>query len=41
MVYKVFDNKPSGSGIKKESFSNKELLENLIKKVHSTFIDNI
>ena len=50
MVYKVFDKKISGSGIKNEIISNKELEEELHtlnirkfkkKKVHSTSIDNI
>ena len=50
MVYKFFDKKSSGSGIKNEIISNKELAEELHKpiirnfkkrKVHSTFIDNI
>ena len=47
MVYTFFDKKTSGSGIKIENASNKEiaqelhkLLESLIK-VHSPFIDNI
>ena len=50
MVCKVFDKKNSGSGIKNENISNKELSEELHKpivrkfnkrKVHSPFIDNI
>ena len=50
MVYKVFDKKTSGKGIKNENISNKELVEELHKpiirkfnkrKVHSPFIDNI
>ena len=50
MVYKLFDKKFSGSGIKNEIISNKELAEELHKliirkfkkgKVHSIFIDNI
>ena len=50
MVYKFFDEKTSGSGIKNESISNKELEEELhkqnIKKfkkrnVQSPLIDNI
>ena len=50
MVYRLFDKKNSGSGIKNESISNKELAEELHKpiirkfnkiKVHSPFIDNI
>ena len=50
MVYKCFDKKTSGSGIKDENISNKELAEELHKpiirnfnkrKVHSPFIDNI
>ena len=50
MVYKFFDEKSSGSGIKNENISNKELTEELHKpiitkfknrKVHSPFIDNI
>ena len=49
MVYKFFDKKTSGSGIKNENISNKELVEKLHKpiirkfnkrKVQS-FIDNI
>ena len=49
-VYKVFDKKTSGRGIKNENISNKELAEELHKpinrnfnkrKVHSPFIDNI
>ena len=50
MVYKFFDTKTSGSGIKNENISSKELAEELHKpiirkfknrKVHSSFIDNI
>ena len=50
MIYKFFDNKTSGSGIKNENTSNIELAEELYKpiirkfekrKVHSPFIDNI
>ena len=50
MVYKFFDKKTSGSGIKNENISNKELAEELHKpitrtfnkrKVHSSFKDNI
>ena len=50
MVSKCFDKKTSGSGIKNENISNKELAEELHKpiirkfkkrKVHSPFIDNI
>ena len=50
MVYKFFDKKNSGSGIKNENISNKQLAEELRKpiirtfnkrKVHSPFIDNI
>ena len=50
MVYKFFDKKTSGSGIKNENISNKQLTEELHKpgirkfnkrKVHSHFIDNI
>ena len=50
MFYKFFDKKTSGSGIKIENISNKELAEELhkpiiakfnIRKVHSSFIDNI
>ena len=50
MVYKFFDKTFSGSGIKNENISNKELAEELHKpnirkfnnrKVHSRFIDNI
>ena len=49
MVYKYFDKKTSGSGIKNENISNKELAKELHKpiirkfnkrKVHSPFIDN-
>ena len=50
MAYKFFDKKTSGSGIKNENISNKELAEELHKpiirnfnkrKVHSPFIENI
>ena len=50
MVYRLFDKKNSGSGIKNENISNKELAEELHKpiirnfnkrKVHSPFIENI
>ena len=50
MFHKVFAKKTSGSGIKNENISNKELAEELHKpiirkfnkiKVHSPFIDNI
>ena len=50
MVCKFFHKKTSGSGIKNENISNKELSEELHKpivrkfnkrKVHSPFIDNI
>ena len=50
MVSKFFDKKTSGSDIKNEIISSKELAEELHKpiirkfkriKVHSTFIDNI
>ena len=50
MVYKFFDKKASGSGIKKKNISNTELAEELHKpiirkfkkiKVHSSSIDNI
>ena len=50
MVYKLFDKKTSGSDIRNENISNKELAEELHKpfirkfkkrKVHSPFIDNI
>ena len=50
MVYKLSDKKASGSGIKNENISNKELVEELHKltirnfnkrKIHSPFIDNI
>ena len=50
MVYKFFDKKTSGSGIKNENMSNKELAKELHKpiirksnkrKVQSPFIDNI
>ena len=49
IVYKFFDKKPSGSGIKSENISDQHLTEELHKpiiknfnkrKVHSTFIDN-
>ena len=35
MVYKFFDKKSSGSSIKNENISNKELAENLIKEKHN------
>ena len=50
MTYKFFDKKTSGSVIKKENISNKELAEELHKpiitkykkrKVQSSFLDNI
>ena len=50
MVYIFFDKKASGSGIKNENISNKELAEEIQKpitrnfnkrKVHLSFIDNI
>ena len=50
MVYKFLDKETSGSVIKNENISNKELSEELEKpinrnfnkrKVHSSFIDNI
>ena len=50
MIYKCFDKKTSGSGIKNENISNKELVKKLHKrtitkfnkrKAHSPFIDNI
>ena len=50
MINNFFDNKTSGSGIKNENISNKDLAEELLKsiirkfkkrKVHSPFIDNI
>ena len=50
MVYKFFDKRTSGSGIKNENIFNKELAEGLQKpiirkfnkrKVHSAFMDNI
>ena len=50
MVYKFFDRKISGNGIKNENISNKELAEELHKliikkfkkrKVQPPFIDNI
>ena len=50
MVYKFFDKKTSGSGIKNENISKKILAEELHKpiirkfnkrKVHSSFTDNI
>ena len=50
IVYKCFHKKTSGSGIKNENISNKELAEELHKpiirnfnkrKLHSPFIDNI
>ena len=48
MIYTFFDKKTSGSGIKNENISNKELAEKLHKpiikkfkkrKVHSPFMD--
>ena len=50
MVYRCFGKKTSGSGVKNENISNKELAEELHKpiitkfkkrKLHSPFIDNI
>ena len=45
MVYKFFDKKTSGSGIKNENTSDQQLAEELhkpiIKKLQSPFIDNI
>ena len=50
MVYRFFDKKTSGSGIKNENISNKELAEELNKpiirkfnknKVKYPFMDNI
>ena len=50
MVYRFFDKKTFGSGIKKKNTSNEELVEELHKpiirnfnqrKQHSPFIDNI
>ena len=43
MVYKFFDKKPSGSGIKNKIISNKELAEELHKPIIRKFkiIDNI
>ena len=50
MVYKFFDKKTSGSGIKNENMSDQQLAEELHqpiirkfekRKVHSPFIDNI
>ena len=50
MVYKIFDKKASGSGIKNENISNKELAEEIHKpvirkfknrKAYSSFIDSI
>ena len=50
MIYKFFDRKTSGSGIKNESISDQQLAEKLHKpiirkfkkrKVHLTFMDNI
>ena len=50
MVYKFFDKETSGSGIKNENISDKELAEELHKpiiwkfnkrKVHLPFVDNI
>ena len=46
MVYKFFDKKTSGSGIKNENISNKELRKNYANQllenlINSPFIDNI
>ena len=50
VVYNLFNKKTSGSSIKKENISNKELAEEVHKpivgkfnkrKVHSLFVDNI
>ena len=50
MVYKHFDKKSSGSGVKSEIMSKQQLTEELYKsvirkfekcKVHSSFIDNV
>ena len=41
MVYKFFDKKTSGSGIKNENISNKELAEELHKPVIEFFYSNI
>ena len=46
MVYKFFDKKTSGSGIKNENISNKELQKNYANQllenlINSPFIDNI
>ena len=50
MVYKIFDKKASGSGIKNGNISNKELAEEIHKlvirkfknrKAYSSFIDSI
>ena len=50
MVYEFFDQKASGSGIKNENTSKKEIAKELHKpiirkfqkrKVHSSFMDNI
>ena len=50
MIYKFFDKKTSGSGIKNDNISNKELAKELHKpiirtckkrKIHSSFIENI
>ena len=50
MVYKFFDKKGSGSGIRKENMSNQQLAEELHKsiirkfkkgKVNSIFLDNV
>ena len=38
MVYKYFDKKTSGSGIKNENMSNKELAEELRKPVIRKFL---
>ena len=37
MIYKCFDKKTSGSGIKNENISNKEL----VKKLHKRTITNL
>ena len=50
MVYKFFDKKTSGSGIKNENMSDQQLADKLNKlvlrklqkrKIHSPFIENI
>ena len=50
MVYKFFDKKTSGSGIKNENMSDQQLADKLHKlvlrklqkrKIHSPFIENI